>query len=91
MKFITKSKYTATQERLFDRLLAMPEKEREYVAALLESMEKNNPKDILSIMTYDSEDAFRADWIKGFSYYYAACAGEGSSWCFDPRNAAIRR
>ena len=26
----------------------------------------------------ESEEAFERDWVKGFSYYYTACAGEGN-------------
>ncbi|MDO4549484.1 MAG: helix-turn-helix domain-containing protein [Clostridia bacterium] len=89
VKRITKSGYTASQERFLDRLLALPEKERDYICALLESMEKHNPKEVALVPTYDSEEAFDADWVEGFAYYYSACAGEGSDIPEDDQGESI--
>lgn len=88
VKRVPQSKYTAIQERFIDKLLALPDKEREYIGALLASMEKHNPK-VTGVPTYDNEDAFEAEWIEGFSYYYAACAGEGNDVPEDDQGESI--
>ncbi len=77
-KVVQTSRYTATQQQIWDRMLALPEKEREYLYALLDTMEKLNPKVPAGVEEYESEEAFERDWVKGFSYYYTACAGEGN-------------
>ncbi len=88
VKRVPQSKYTAIQERFIDRLLALPDKEREYIDALLASMEKRNPK-VTGIPTYDNKEAFETEWIEGFSYYYAACAGEGNDVPEDDQGESI--
>lgn len=89
VKRVSQSKYTAMQERFIDRLFSLPDKEREYIAALLLSMEKNNPQNVTDVPTYDSKDALEAEWIEGFSYYYTACAGEGSDVPEDDQGETI--
>jgi transcriptional regulator with XRE-family HTH domain len=89
VKRVPQSRYTAMQERFIDRLFSLPDKEREYIGVLLTSMEKNNPKTLIGVPTYDSEEAFEAEWIEGFSYYYAACAGEGNDVPEDDQGETI--
>ena len=78
VKPIQVSRYTAKQQQTLDRILALPEKEREYMLALLDTMEKLNPKAPDGVEEYENVEAFENDWVKGFSYYYTACAGEGN-------------
>lgn len=78
VKPIQVSRYTAKQQQTLDRLLALPEKEREYLLTLLDTMEKLNPKVQEGVEEYENVEAFENDWVKGFSYYYTACAGEGN-------------
>lgn len=78
VKSVQVSRYTAKQQQIWDRILALPEKERKYMLALLDTMETLNPKVPESVEEYESTEAFESDWVKGFSYYYTACAGEGN-------------
>lgn len=78
VKSVQVSRYTAKQQQIWDRILALPEKEREYMLSLLDTMEKLNPKTPESVEEYEGVEAFKNDWVKGFSYYYTACAGEGN-------------
>ena len=78
VKPVQVSHYTAKQQQIWDRILALPEKEREYIFTLLDTMEKFNAKAPKGVEEYESAEAFENDWVKAFSYYYTACAGEGN-------------
>ena len=72
------SRFTARQEQMLDRILALPDKEREYMQTLLDTMERLNPDAPVGVEEYESVEAFEKDWIEGYSYICAACAGEGN-------------
>ena len=78
VKTVVRSKHTASDEELLTRVLALPEKERGYLLALLDSMEAKSPIASGNVTIYPDKTAFDADWVKCFSYYCAACAGEGN-------------
>lgn len=89
VKTVQVSRYTARQEQFLDRMLALPDKERKYVGVLLDSMEKLNPKAPIGVPEYADEEAFSEDWVEGFSYYCAACAGEGIDISEDDLGAPV--
>ncbi len=89
VKPVQVSRYTAKQQQIWDRILALPEKEREYMLALLDTMENLNPQSPEGVDEYESAEAFENDWVKGFSYYYTACAGEGNDVPEDDLGAPV--